>query len=167
MSPRAAWRLESLGFTAVYDYVAGKADWFARGLPRAGRLADMPTIGDLARRDVPTCGPPDRVGDVRERARAGGWDLCVVVNERRIVLGRLRRRELDGDPAAAAGAVMEEGPTTYRPDRPAAETADYLAERRVAGILVTDPDGVLIGFFRPEDRGRLADEAGSSAGGGA
>ena len=45
MSPRAAWRLESLGFTAVYDYVAGKADWFARGLPRAGRLAEEPTVG--------------------------------------------------------------------------------------------------------------------------
>ena len=26
MSPRAAWRLESLGFTEVYDYVDGKAD---------------------------------------------------------------------------------------------------------------------------------------------
>ena len=33
MSPRAAWRLESLGFARVYDYVAGKADWMAAGLP--------------------------------------------------------------------------------------------------------------------------------------
>jgi hypothetical protein len=29
MSPRAASRLESLGFTQVNDYVAGKADWVA------------------------------------------------------------------------------------------------------------------------------------------
>ena len=28
MSPRAAWRLDSLGFQQVYDYVAGEADWF-------------------------------------------------------------------------------------------------------------------------------------------
>jgi len=32
MSPRAASRLESLGFRDVYDYAAGKADWFAAGL---------------------------------------------------------------------------------------------------------------------------------------
>ena len=32
MSPRAAWRLESLGFSHVYDYVAGKIDWLAAGL---------------------------------------------------------------------------------------------------------------------------------------
>jgi hypothetical protein len=33
MSPRAACRLELLGFTQVYDNVAGKADWLAHGLP--------------------------------------------------------------------------------------------------------------------------------------
>ena len=27
MSPRAALRLDSLGFTRVYDYIAGKIDW--------------------------------------------------------------------------------------------------------------------------------------------
>jgi rhodanese-related sulfurtransferase len=34
MSPRAAAQLETLGFTKVFDYEAGKADWFAAGLPR-------------------------------------------------------------------------------------------------------------------------------------
>jgi hypothetical protein len=33
MSPRAAWRLESIGFQHVYDYVAGKADWGGAGRP--------------------------------------------------------------------------------------------------------------------------------------
>jgi hypothetical protein len=32
MSSRAACRLEQLGFTEVYDYHAGKADWLAHGL---------------------------------------------------------------------------------------------------------------------------------------
>ena len=36
MSPRAAWRLESIGFTRAYDYVAGKADWGSFGLPLEG-----------------------------------------------------------------------------------------------------------------------------------
>src|SRR5438309_12115020 len=33
MSPRAAWRLESVGFSEVSDYVAGKNDWMSAGLP--------------------------------------------------------------------------------------------------------------------------------------
>jgi hypothetical protein len=49
MSPRAASRLEGLGFERVYDYVPGKADWFARGLPTERRLASVPTIGEAAR----------------------------------------------------------------------------------------------------------------------
>ena len=36
MSPRAAWRLESIGFEQVYDYVTGKADWGSFGLPLEG-----------------------------------------------------------------------------------------------------------------------------------
>ena len=47
MSPRAAWRLEGLGFERVYDYVPGKADWFASGLPKEGRL-----VGLLYREDA-------------------------------------------------------------------------------------------------------------------
>ena len=46
--PAAAWRLEGLGFERVYDYVPGKADWFASGLPKEGRLASVRTIGDAA-----------------------------------------------------------------------------------------------------------------------
>ena len=90
MSPRAAWRLEGLGFESVYDYVPGKADWFASGLPREGRLASAPTIGEAARRDVPTCAPAEKVGAVRERVQRAGWDRCVVVNMERVVLGPLR-----------------------------------------------------------------------------
>ena len=33
MSPRAALRLESIGFEQVYDYGASKADWGSFGLP--------------------------------------------------------------------------------------------------------------------------------------
>ena len=32
-SPKAAKRMEDLGYTRVYDYAAGKADWEAAGLP--------------------------------------------------------------------------------------------------------------------------------------
>jgi hypothetical protein len=60
MSPRAAVRLETLGFTQVFDYAAGKADWTSTGLPTEGTLADQPRAGDIAQRDVPTCGLANR-----------------------------------------------------------------------------------------------------------
>ena len=94
MSPRAAWRLESLGFTQVYDYAAGEADWFANGLPREGRDASIPRVGDVADREVPTCQLDDHIGDVRERVRATGWDTCLVVNDERVVLGAPAREHV-------------------------------------------------------------------------
>ena len=98
MSPRAAWRLEGLGFERVYDYVPGKADWFASRLPKEGRLASAPTLGDAARREVPNYAPVEKIGVVRERVRKMGWDRCVVVNKERVVLGLLREKELSSDP---------------------------------------------------------------------
>src|SRR5260370_1449015 len=150
MSPRAAWRLESLGFAQVYDYAAGKADWLAWGLPREGRAAQVPTVGEVARRDVPTCGLADRVADVKARAQAAGYDACVVVNAQRVVLGLLRGRELDADPAATAEAVMRAGPTTYRLDVPAREAGARMRERGVDALTVTTPDGMLVGLLRRE-----------------
>ena len=79
MSPRAAWRLEGLGFSEAYDYAPSKVDWFAAGLPMEGELSVIPTVGDAARKDVPTCAPAESVGEVHERIRGTGWDRCVVV----------------------------------------------------------------------------------------
>jgi CBS domain-containing protein len=161
MSPRAAWRLESLGFAAVYDYAAGKADWLGWGLPREGRLAQAPTVGEVARRDVPTCGLTDWVADAKTQAQAAGFAACVVVNERRIVLGLLLSQELDADPAATAEQVMRAGPTTYRPNVLAHQAGARMRERRVDALIVTTPDGTLVGLLRRED----AESAESTAAG--
>src|ERR687886_124155 len=101
MSPRAAWRLEeTLGFLNVYRYTPGKADWFAAGLPREGEMAAVPRIGDVADRDVPTCGPAERLDEVRRRLQRADRDICVVLNTRRVVLGRVRAKDVEGDPNA-------------------------------------------------------------------
>ena len=67
MSPRAAWRLETLGFGEVYDYIDGKVDWMAAGLPTEGTNAQHPRAGDIARKDVPTAGLQEKLGDVKAR----------------------------------------------------------------------------------------------------
>ena len=116
MSPRAASRLEAMGFEQVYDYVAGKADWLAMGLRTEGAIADEPRAHDLARRDVPTCRLGDDLRSVCEMLAASGWDTCMVVNDRGVLLGRIGRRTL----AARQGTIeeaMTEGPSTVRPNR--------------------------------------------------
>lgn len=166
MSARAAWRLESLGFTKVYRYGPGKEDWLANGLPRAGELAVFPVAGDALRRDVPTCRPDDRVGEASDQAGAAGWDMCVVVNDRRIVLGVLRKRALAGDPSDLAGDTMEPGPTTIRPHEPLAEVAIRLARAGVERVLVTTADGELLGTLeRAEAARRTGAEETTSDGG--
>ena len=70
MSPRAACRLETLGFDQVFDYTTGLADWTANALPTAGELTTILTAKDVARRDAPTCLLTDRIGDVATRVRS-------------------------------------------------------------------------------------------------
>jgi CBS-domain-containing membrane protein len=150
VSARAAWRLEELGFTNVCDYVGGKEDWFANALPREGTSTDVPWAGDLVQ-DVATCAPDERVADVRPRVTGSGLDLCVVVNDERIVLGVMHGDALAKDPTALAGAVMELGPKTHRPNVP---IEDLLASRTSHGVkswIVTTPHGVLLGLVTRDD----------------
>ncbi len=151
MSPRAAWRLEGLGFSEVYDYAPSKVDWFAAGLPMEGALASVPTVGDLARKDVPTCTPEEKVGEVRGRIQGTSWDRCVVVNEERVVLGLLREKDLAPRPEATAEEAMSLGPTTVRPDTPAGKMVERMQKRGTVSVLVSTPDGELVGLMYRED----------------
>src|SRR5918996_4246062 len=96
MSPRAASRLETLGFERVYDYVAGKADWGSAGLPLEGADGRETRAGAHVRTDVPTCGPHDRLREVCATLDESGWDTCFVGDERGVVLGRLQRGAIRG-----------------------------------------------------------------------
>ncbi len=151
MSPRAAARLETLGFTKVYDYVGGKTDWLAAALPTEGRLAGKPTAGDVARRDDCACHLGDRLGDVVTRLRVAGKDACIVVDDHHVVLGRVRGRALEGDPNASMEDVMRSGPSTIRPDTSLESVVQTLRDGNVTNTLVTDPAGRLIGTIYLED----------------
>src|SRR2546421_8191499 len=96
MSPRAAWRLESLGFQKVFDYAGGKLDWLSAGLPVEGANAGTPKLGKAARRDIPTCRLDEQVRAVRPRMTSHPDTPCVVVNDHRIVLGLLRSDAIKG-----------------------------------------------------------------------
>jgi CBS domain-containing protein len=151
MSPRAAWRLETLGFSRVFDYAAGKLDWMAAGLPTEGLNAAKTRAGNLARRDVPTCQLHERLGDVRERAQAAGWNAAVVVTDELVVVGLLRERELAGDVDRRVEAAMRPGPSTFRPYASVEELARFLAEKDLANCPITTSDGRLVGLVLRED----------------
>lgn len=156
MSPRAAWRLETLGFTLVYIYAAGKSDWGAAGLPLEGEITRVPRVADIARRDVPTCGLDERVGAIRERVRAAGWDTCFVVTEGGVVLGRLNTKELDLDPRVPAERVMRNGPSTFRPNVSVPEMLDYMRKHKLHTAPITTGEGRLVGLVRREDAEAIA-----------
>lgn len=158
--PRAVWRLESPGFKQVYNYHPGKHDWVAAGLPAEGKLAELATVGELVREGLPTCDLADRVGDIQARVEASGWNVCVVVNPHRIVLGILRRRALQGDPQATGEQVMEPGPSTYRPNVPAGQLVEQRRKADLHTALVTTSEGEPIGMaFREDMEATLAHEA--------
>jgi CBS domain-containing protein len=151
MSPRAACRLETLGFDHVYDYVTGKADWIGHGLVVEGAEAGRPTVRELARTDIVTCGLHDRVGDVRARVEGSPYGFALVVSEGHVLLGRLRRAALEGDPRRTAEDAMEPGPSTVRPDTAPDKLAERLRSLDLRTALVTTPEGLLIGIVRRED----------------
>jgi CBS domain-containing protein len=143
----------------VYDYVAGKLDWMAAGGPIEGTGAAQPRAGGVARADVPTCGLDERLGEVRERVKAAGWDACVVVNQERVVLGLLRAEELDGDPDSRIEQAMRPGPSTYRPHAPVAELAHTLVDHGVPNAPITTSDGRLVGLLLRDDALHAAHQA--------
>ena len=80
------------------------------GLPTEGTNTQRPRLVDVVRRDVPVCSLGERLGDVRERVIAAGWDACVVVSQERVVLGLLRANELQADPHLLVDQAMRPDP---------------------------------------------------------
>lgn len=163
MSPRAAWRLESIGFARVYDYVAGKADWGSFGLPLQGQRDSSSRVGAHLETEDPTCTLTDSLREVCESVRAAGFDTCFVVNEQRIVLGRLGRAALARDDDATIEQVMTRGPSTVRPSLELSAAVERMRRQNLSNLPVTRSDGVLLGLVRRDDAEQAA---GAVAGGG-
>ena len=115
MSPRAACRLEALGFSELYDYVAGKAGWLGRNLPIEGEHADRPTAGHLLRTDVVTCAPDDSPREVCARIDDSAYGFALVTSRAGVLLGRLRRSAQTEDQGSRVDEVMAPPPCAHTP----------------------------------------------------
>jgi CBS domain-containing protein len=76
------------------------------------------------------------------------WEMAVVVNEHRVVLGRLRFSRVDVDSLLSAFEAMESGPVTVHADAELDRTLRRLADRHVETVIVSTPDGELLGVLR-------------------
>jgi CBS domain-containing protein len=156
MSPRAAARLESIGFSQVYDYAAGKADWGSAGLPLEGQNGSATRAGAHARNDVPTCRLHDRLRDICEQLDESGWDTCFVVDDRRVVLGRIGRRAIRGRADVSAEEAMTHGPSTIRPSARLDDVVERMRRHNLTSLPVTTSAGELGGLLLREDAERAA-----------
>lgn len=145
-----------MGFQKVYDYVPGKVDWLAHALPSEGDSAHEARAAAHIRNDVVTAQLTDRMGDVAQRVGRSPYGFAFVVSPGGVLLGRLRKAALDGDADAVAEAVMESGPSTVRPDAAMAKLAKRMQKANLTTMVVSTPEGVLLGLLRRDDADRVA-----------
>jgi CBS domain-containing protein len=129
----------------VYDYAAGKADWLADDRPFDGtaRLA-----GTFTRRNVATAAEGVTAGEALRLLDARGFERVIVVNQIGVVMGAADRDWLAAAAAEAeVGTVARFGVSTVRPSEDAAALARRMGDRGVSQVVVTRPDGTLVGLF--------------------
>jgi len=156
MSPRAAWQLEAMGFTDVYDYTNGKVDWILNRLPVEGTGPHYAMVGEAATKQrLQTCVLGSTVKDSSLAMEESRDTFCLVLNQQDVVLGRLRQKHLDSAPEGPVEAVMETGPTTVRPNEAAGGLLERMEKRNVPAVIVTTNEGVLVGVVRRRDLRQL------------
>ena len=74
-----------------------------------------------------------------------------MVSDERVVFGLLRAKELAGDPEQPVERVMRPGPSTFRPQVPILEMAEYMVEHDLPNCPITTSDGRLVGLLTRED----------------
>lgn len=151
MSPRAACRLETLGFRTVYDYVPGKSDWLARGLPTEGEKAALARAHLFASNEVVVAALDEPVEAFAERLATSPFPFALVTSREGVVLGRLPRSLIVRSAGKTAGEAMEAGPSTVRADTDADDLRDRLERQNLQFAIVTTPEGRLVGAVRRSD----------------
>lgn len=123
----------------------------ARALPLDEDGATERRAIDCSNQEAVTCGLRDAVGTLRAQVADSPYGFALVLGDDGVLLGRLRKAALTGDPEALAEEVMEPGPSTKRPDVSAAKLLAKLQQRALTTAIITDPDGRLLGVVRRAD----------------
>lgn len=97
-----------------------------------------------------TCRLDESVAEVAARLPES-WDICVVTNDRQVVLGLLGQSALRTVGEATVESAMRPGPSTIRPSARIEAIRERMRAQRLTRIIVTRADGTLFGVVRRED----------------
>jgi CBS domain-containing protein len=103
--------------------------------------------------------PGSKVGDSRTAVAESGQPYCVVLNDQDILMGRLRRKHLQGGDEGVVENVMETGSTTVRATESATALLKRMEARDVPAVLVTTAKGKFVGIARRPELERLVRES--------
>ena len=140
-------RLEAAGFQDIYEYMAGKADGLAMGMPTEGTLANAPIKNVI--HQLPVCSLGDNLTSVKAQISSES-DRCVVIDQNRVVLGLVDLAVVQ-DYERPIEDVMKAAPLTLRPSVLIAEAVHYFHHTNLAVALVTKSTGELMGGIRISD----------------
>lgn len=135
-----------MGFREIYDFVGGKLEWLAHGLPVEGSGPHHAVAGDVVDEHVTTCGADASLDEIRAILGASDAPFSVIVNDGGVVLGRVRLKNLTGTSRLAD--VVEPGPATVQLTEPLGPLTERMTKANVESILVTTPKGVLLGLVQ-------------------
>ncbi|TMK24681.1 MAG: CBS domain-containing protein [Actinobacteria bacterium] len=107
---------------------------------------------------MPTCRLDERLSDVRARVRAAGWDTCFVVNDEKVVLGRLGRAALAGEDDVSVEEAMSAGPSTVRPSLELDRAVERMRRQNLTALPVTTSEGRLLGLLERDTAERALAE---------
>jgi len=79
--------------------------------------------------------------------RVAGWDVCFVVNDEKVVLGRLGRTALAGEDEASVEEAMTAGPSTVRPSLELDRAVERMGRENLTTLAVTTSEGRLVGLL--------------------
>lgn len=127
----------------MYRYQPGKVDWKGAGMPWDGHDRESSLLADVAE-PLPTCAPTDRADAIRAPI------ACAVVDANGVVLGLIRASRLAEEKGKTAVELMEPAPPSYRPDAACENAADWMTRKSAPFVLITDPDGHLLGMVTRE-----------------
>lgn len=99
-----------------------------------------------------TCSLDESVADVAVRL-PDGLDICVVTNDRQVVLGLLGRTALRSIQQTTVENAMTPGPSTIRPSARIDAIRQRMLDQNLTRTIVTRSDGTFVGVVRSEDLG--------------
>ncbi len=143
-----------MGFKEVYDFVESKVEWIVHGLPLEGKGPHYPLAGEAVNADVLSVLPNVSANEVLDRMREEDHDFAVVVNEYNVILGRVRKKNLEPSDQPVFEA-MTPGATTVRTVEPLEALVERMTKAGVRTMLVSDKHGHLLGVVDRDEAERF------------